>query len=63
MSAITCTRAAPSVRAEDGLPQLLRETWLLRDVLEVDAAGTVTAAPYGAQSFRTPDVQSEGPWP
>jgi len=33
---------------EDGLPQSLRGTWLLRDIVEVDGAGTVTAAPYGA---------------
>ncbi|HEX4395645.1 MAG TPA: lipocalin-like domain-containing protein [Mycobacterium sp.] len=48
MSAITCTRAHSFGQGEDGLPQSLRGTWQLRDIVEVDAAGTVTATPYGA---------------
>ena len=60
MSAMTCTRAAPFGPGEDGLPLSLRGTWLLRDIVEVDAAGTVTAAPYGAHPSGRLMYSSEG---
>ena len=60
MSVITCTRAAPFGPGEGGLPRLLRGTWLLREVVEVDAAGTVTATPYGAHPSGRLMYSSEG---
>lgn len=47
MSRATRKRAAPCAPDKDGSPRSLQGNWLLRDVVEVDASGNVTAAPYG----------------
>lgn len=56
----TSKRAAPSAPDEVGSPQSLQGTWLLHDVLEVDAMGNVTAEPYGAHPSGRLIYSSEG---
>lgn len=63
MSGTTRKRAAPTAPTapdEDGLPRSLQGTWLLRDVVEIDAGGNVTAAPYGAHPSGRLIYSSEG---
>src|SRR5882757_454576 len=49
MTSSTHERADTCTPGKDPLPRALPGTWLLREVVEVDAAGNVTAEPYGTR--------------
>jgi len=49
MSSHTRKQSDPRASNEVALPRTLQGTWLLRDVVEVDATGNVTAEPYGTR--------------
>lgn len=52
MSSHAHNRPATCTPDGDALPQTVHGTWVLRDVVEVDATGNVTAEPYGREPAR-----------